>query len=86
MQTVFGAILREVLVGQLDRPLQLSDGVRGAAYRRDPVSKLLDVADRGGQAHQPNMIRKVDHHLFPDRATECVLQKMHLVEHNKPKI
>ena len=58
----------------------------GPAHGADPLRQLVDVADGRRQAHQPDVLRQVDDHLFPHRAAVGVLQEVHLVEHHECEV
>jgi hypothetical protein len=69
-------------VVERDRTPLLDDGGGGTAHGLDPRGELFGVRDRRGQAHQVDLGREVDDHLFPHRAPVPILEVVHLVEHH----
>ena len=52
----------------------------------DPCCKLVGIADRGRQAHQPHVRRRADDDLFPDGSPVRVLQEVNLIQHSSPEL
>ena len=76
------AVADHVEVVQVHRSLLLDDRGRVATDGLDPVGELLRVRDRGRKAHEVDVRRGMDDHLFPHRAAVGILQVMDLVEHD----
>ncbi len=54
----------------------------GAAQARHPRRDFVDVADRRRQPDEPNVARRLDDQLLPDRAARVVVDVVDLVEHD----
>ena len=64
---------------QRHRAALLDDDVGVAADGRQPLAELLGVGHGRRQRDQPDRLRQVDDHLFPDRAAEPVGKVVNLV-------
>ena len=71
---------------QADRSAQLDDRGGRTAHRLDPRRQLGRVADRGRQAHQPDVLGEVDDDLLPHRTAVGVLEEVDLVEHDQAEV
>ncbi len=85
-QPVVRPVGDEVLVVEAHGAAAFDDRRGRSSNRGDPLGELVDVADRGGQADQPDVLGQVDHHLLPDRAPIGILQEVDLVEHDEAEI
>ena len=46
----------------------------------EPCSEVLEVAERGGETHDPDVSGEVDEHLFPDGASVGIVEEVNLVD------
>ena len=71
------------VVAQLDGAMLLDDDFGGTAHAGEPGTELLGIGHRGRQAHEHDLGRGEDDHLFPHRPPVGVLEVVHLVEHHQ---